>query len=258
MLSANESQNGEQKIAFITGVTGQDGSYLAEFLLQKGYVVHGLIRRENDAQVVENKLGCGDAVSDKRLFFHVGDFEDPNLIEILQRIFTTIRPTEVYNLAAFSDPSKSFDEPEVSTIVNGVAPLRILEAIRRSGLSIRFFQAGSSELFGFGNKETPQSEKTPFSPQSPYAVSKLSAYYHVLNYRQKYGFHASNGILFNHESPRRGEKFSHTKGVSRCGAYCEWVANTCRTWKFRRNARLEPCLRFHKGNVAYSTTKYSK
>ena len=187
------------KTAFITGITGQDGAYLAELLLEKGYAVHGLVRRSS----LPNTFRI-DRLTD-RLRLHSGDMTDSaNLVQIVQET----QPDEIYNLAAQSHVHVSFDSPEYTTNVNALGTLRLLEAIRVSGLEkkTRFYQASTSELFG-QVVETPQSETTPFYPRSPYGVSKLYAYWAVVNYREAYQIFACNGIMFNHESPLRGETF---------------------------------------------------
>ena len=192
--------------ALITGVTGQDGSYLAELLLKKGYEVHGLKRRAssfNSSRV--DHLYCDPHLADARFFMHYADMTDTsNLVRLIQQI----EPDEIYNLAAQSHVQVSFECPEYTAETDATGVLRLLEAIRILGLEqkIRFYQASTSELFG-RVRETPQNENTPFYPRSPYACAKLYAYWIVVNYREAYGIHASNGILFNHESPRRGETF---------------------------------------------------
>jgi GDPmannose 4,6-dehydratase len=194
------------KVALITGVTGQDGAYLCELLLQKGYVVHGVKRRAsmfNTARI--DKLYRDPHEEGVRFFLHHGDLTDSsNLIRLIQQI----QPDEIYNLAAQSHVAVSFEVPEYTADVDALGPLRILEAIRILGLSkkTRFYQASTSELYGLV-QEVPQTEKTPFYPRSPYAVAKLYAYWITVNYREAYGLYACNGILFNHESPIRGENF---------------------------------------------------
>ncbi len=185
-----------KKKAFITGVTGQDGAHLTELLLDKGYEVHGLVRHTSSDNTSRLK-GLG------ALNVHMGDLTD---FCSLSRILKEVAPDEIYNLGAQSDVAVSFEEPEFSANVNGLGTLRILEAIRLHGLKSRFYQASTSELFG-KVKEVPQKETTPFYPRSPYAVSKLYAYWIAINYRESYGIFACNGILFNHESPLRGETF---------------------------------------------------
>ena len=196
----------KQKIALITGITGQDGSYLAEFLLEKGYEVHGIKRRASliNTGRVDHLYQAPD-VKHRNFILHYGDLSDgSNLTELIRRI----RPTEIYNLGAQSHVAVSFESPEYTAEVNALGALRILEAIRILGLSdvTRYYQASSSELFG-RVQEIPQRETTPFYPRSPYAVAKLYAYWISINYREAYGIYACNGILFNHESPRRGETF---------------------------------------------------
>ena len=194
------------KVALITGITGQDGSYLAEFLLEKGYIVHGIKRRAssfNTARV--DHLYHDPHEKDVRFFLHHGDLTDSsNLIRIIQQT----QPDEIYNLAAMSHVAVSFESPEYTADVDAIGPLRMLEAIRILGLEkkTRFYQASTSELYGLV-QETPQKETTPFYPRSPYAVAKLYAYWITVNYREAYGMYACNGILFNHESPVRGENF---------------------------------------------------
>lgn len=194
------------KKALITGITGQDGSYLAELLLEKGYEVHGIIRRASTFNTQRiDRLYQDPHVKDVRLFLHYGDMTDASG---LVRLVHDIRPDEVYNLAAQSHVRVSFDSPEFTGDVDALGTMRLLEAIRETGreTSVRFYQASTSELYG-KVQEVPQRETTPFYPRSPYAVAKLYAFWAVKNYREAYGVFASNGILFNHESPRRGETF---------------------------------------------------
>jgi GDPmannose 4,6-dehydratase len=183
--------------ALVTGITGQDGSYLAELLLAKGYEVHGLVRRSSSFNTWRV-----DHVRD-RLKLHYGDLVDQNS---LVRTLASIQPDEVYNLAAQSHVKVSFEMPEYTTDVTAVGVLRLLDAVRELDLPARVYQAGSSEMFG-KVVETPQTERTPFYPRSPYGVAKVFGYWTAVNYRESYGLHVSNGILFNHESPRRGENF---------------------------------------------------
>ncbi len=191
------------KKALITGITGQDGSYLAEFLISKGYEVHGIIRRASTFNTGRlNNIYVDQHEEDTRLFLHYGDLADS---EQISNIIYNIRPDEVYNLAAQSHVRVSFDCPELTSNITGIGTTRLLEAIRRSGCDARFYQASSSEMFG--SSAPPQGEDTPFSPRSPYACSKVYAYWMTKNYRDGYDIFASNGILFNHESPRRGETF---------------------------------------------------
>ncbi len=194
------------KKALITGITGQDGSYLAEFLLAKGYEVHGIKRRASSFNTDRiDHLYEDPHVEDPRLFLHYGDLTDTSN---LTRIIQEVRPDEVYNLAAQSHVAVSFEVPEYTADVDALGTLRLLEAIRFLGLenNTRFYQAATSELYGLV-QEIPQRETTPFYPRSPYAVAKLYAYWITVNYRESYGMYACNGILFNHESPRRGETF---------------------------------------------------
>jgi len=204
------------KIAFITGITGQDGSYLTEQLLEKGYTVHGMIRRSSSFNTGRiDHLFNDPEVYGKRLFLHHGDLTDAsNLNRLLERT----APDEIYNLGAQSHVKVSFDVPEYSAEVDAIGTLRFLDAIKEVGLKdkTRFYQASTSELYG-KVQEVPQTEKTPFYPRSPYAVAKLYGYWIIVNYRESYGIHASNGILFNHESPRRGETFV-TRKITRAAA----------------------------------------
>jgi GDPmannose 4,6-dehydratase len=195
-----------QKVALITGVTGQDGSYLAELLIDKGYEVHGLKRRSSLFNTDRIDHLCRDVHDpDRRLQLHYGDLTDSSS---LMRIMQQVEPDEVYNLAAQSHVAVSFEEPEYTANTDGLGTLRLLEAIRICGLQkkTRFYQASTSELYGLV-QEVPQRETTPFYPRSPYAVAKLFAYWTTVNYREAYGIYACNGILFNHESPVRGETF---------------------------------------------------
>ena len=191
------------KKAFLTGITGQDGSYLAEFLLNKGYEVHGLIRRSSSFNTERiDHLYRDFHDTDTRLFLHYGDLSvSGQLMDLLH----SIQPDEIYHLGAQSHVRVSFDMPEYTGDVTGLGTLRILEAIRKTGIKTKFYQASSSEMFGAASP--PQSENTTFQPRSPYAAAKVYAYYIVQNYRDAYGLFATNGILFNHESPRRGETF---------------------------------------------------
>lgn len=196
------------KKAIITGVTGQDGSYLAEFLLCKDYEVHGIIRRSSSFNTGRIDIIYQDPHQEgARFFLHYGDLCDGT---VLRRILERVRPDEVFNLGAQSHVKVSFDEPEYTVDVNAMGTLRVLEAIRdfreRTGKDVRLYQAGSSEMFG-KVAEIPQSERTPFYPRSPYAAAKVYAYWQTVNYREAYNLFACNGILFNHESPRRGETF---------------------------------------------------
>ena len=202
------------KKALITGITGQDGSYLAEWLLAKDYEVHGIIRRASTFNTERiDHLYQDPHVNGVKLFLHYGDIADStNLVKLLYRI----QPEEIYHLAAQSHVRVSFDIPEYTADVTGTATVRILEAIRETGLKAKFYQASSSEMFG-KVQEIPQRETTPFYPRSPYGAAKVYAYWITVNYRESYGIHACNGILFNHESPRRGETFV-TRKVTRAVA----------------------------------------
>lgn len=192
------------KKAFVTGITGQDGSYLAELLLSKGYEVHGLIRRAStfNTDRIDHLYRDRHEMGTK-LFLHYGDLADGSN---LNRLLKTIKPEEIYHLGAQSHVRVSFDIPEYTGDVTGLGTLRLLDAIRDSGIETKFYQASSSEMFGLV-QAVPQSETTPFYPRSPYACAKLYAYWIAVNYREGYNMHTSNGILFNHESPRRGETF---------------------------------------------------
>ena len=202
------------KKALITGITGQDGSYLAELLLSKGYEVHGIIRRSSSFNTARiDHLQSDPEINGVRLFLHYGDISDStNLIKLLYRV----QPEEVYHLAAQSHVRVSFDIPEYTGDVTGLSAVRLLEAIHETGVKAKFYQASSSEMFG-KVQETPQRETTPFYPRSPYAAAKVYAYWSTVNYRESYGLFACNGILFNHESPRRGETFV-TRKITRAAA----------------------------------------
>ncbi len=203
------------KKALITGITGQDGSYLAELLLEKGYEVHGIIRRASTFNTSRLDHIYADPHSPKnRLFLHYGDLSDASA---LSRLVAKIQPEEVYNLAAQSHVRVSFDNPEYTADITGTGTIRLLEAIREVGIKPRFYQASSSEMFG-KVMEVPQKETTPFYPRSPYGAAKVYSYWITVNYRESYGMHASNGILFNHESPRRGETFV-TRKITRAVAH---------------------------------------
>ena len=202
------------KKALITGITGQDGSYLADLLLTKGYEVHGIIRRASTFNTSRiDHLYTDPHVNGVKMFLHYGDLSDSvNLVKLLY----DLQPDEVYHLAAQSHVRVSFDIPEYTADVTAVGTIRILEAMRETGIRPRFYQASSSEMFG-KVQEVPQVETTPFWPRSPYAVSKVFSYWATVNYRESYGLYASNGILFNHESPRRGETFV-TRKITRAVA----------------------------------------
>ena len=202
------------KKALITGITGQDGSYLAEFLLSKGYEVHGLTRRAStfNTQRIDH-LYVDPHESQVRLFLHYGDLSDGS---VLSNLISTIKPDEVYHLGAQSHVKVSFQMPEYTANITGLSTVRLLEAIRQSGRYIKFYQASSSEMFG--STPAPQHERTTFYPRSPYAAAKVYAYWMTVNYREAYGMFACNGILFNHESPRRGETFV-TRKITRAIAH---------------------------------------
>jgi GDPmannose 4,6-dehydratase len=201
--------------ALITGITGQDGSYLAELLLQKGYEVHGIVRRSSSFSTGRiDHIYLDENVPGSALHLHYGDLNDASS---LQRVLARVAPDEVYNLGAQSHVRISFDVPEYTVDVTGMGTLRLLEAMRNLGMTPRFYQASSSEMYG-AVRETPQTERTPFHPRSPYACAKVFAHAVTVNYRESYGLHASSGILFNHESPRRGENFvtrKITRGLTR-------------------------------------------
>ncbi len=215
----------DRKVALITGVTGQDGSYLAEFLLAKGYVVHGIKRRASSFNTDRiDHIYSDPHESGRRFILHYGDLTDStNLIRILQEV----QPDELYNLAAQSHVAVSFEEPEYTANSDALGTLRLLEAIRILGLNkkTRFYQASTSELYGLV-QEIPQKETTPFYPRSPYAVAKLYAYWITVNYREAYGIYGCNGILFNHESPRRGETFV-TRKITRALARIKLGLQDC-------------------------------
>ena len=198
------------KKAFITGATGQDGSYLAEFLLQKGYDVHATIRRSS----IFNTQRIDHLLTEKNFYTHWGDLSDSSN---LNRLLKEIEPNEVYNLGAQSHVGVSFEVPEYTAEVDGIGTIRLLDSIRDSEIDCRFYQASTSELFGGIPGSEPQNEKTPFYPKSPYGAAKLYAYWVTVNYRESYGLYACNGILFNHESPRRGENFV-TKKITKAVA----------------------------------------
>jgi GDPmannose 4,6-dehydratase len=194
----------KQKIALISGITGQDGSYLTELLLEKGYIVHGIIRRSSSFNTFRiDHLYCDEKILNKSLFLHYGDLTDSSN---LNRIIEKTRPDEIYNLGAQSHVQVSFEVPEYTADVDGIGTLRFLDAIRETGVNTKFYQASTSELFGLA-QEVPQTEKTPFYPRSPYGAAKLYAYWVTVNYREAYNLFACNGILFNHESERRGKTF---------------------------------------------------
>ncbi|MFA6178522.1 MAG: GDP-mannose 4,6-dehydratase [Candidatus Methylopumilus sp.] len=219
------SQEPAKKIALVTGITGQDGAYLAELLLAKGYIVHGVKRRASlfNTDRIDH-LYQDPHIDNKNFILHYGDLTDStNLIRIIQQV----QPDEIYNLAAMSHVAVSFETPEYTANADGIGTLRILEAIRILGLEkkTRFYQASTSELYGLV-QETPQKETTPFYPRSPYAVAKLYAYWITVNYREAYGIYACNGILFNHESPVRGETFV-TRKITRALARIKLGLQDC-------------------------------
>ncbi len=202
------------KIALITGITGQDGSYLTELLIKKGYIVHGIIRRSSSFNTGRiDHLYTDPEILNKKLFLHYGDVTDTSN---LNRLLEKTHPDEIYNLAAQSHVKVSFEIPEYTAEVDAIGTLRFLDAIRETGLKTKFYQASTSELFG-KVQEIPQNEKTPFYPRSPYGVAKIYGYWIVVNYREAYNLYACNGILFNHESPRRGETFV-TRKITRAAS----------------------------------------
>lgn len=193
-----------KKVALITGITGQDGSYLSELLLDKGYEVHGIIRRHSTPCTDRIDHLLNDKRYKGRIFLHHGDLTDSSNLAML---ISKVKPDEVYNLAAQSHVAVSFEVPEYTAEATGVGTIRLLEAVRQSGISCKYYQASTSELFGGIPGTAPQSEQTPFYPKSPYGAAKLYSYWITVNYRESYNMFACNGILFNHESPRRGETF---------------------------------------------------
>ena len=205
------------KVALITGITGQDGSYLAELLLSKDYEVHGIIRRSSSFNTGRlNDIYQDPHVNNRKMVLHYGDLQDSTSLASLIR---ETKPIEIYNLGAQSHVKVSFEIPEYTADITGTGTIRLLEAIRASGIETRFYQASSSELYG--STPPPQNEQTPFHPRSPYGAAKIFSYWSTVNYREAYGMHASNGILFNHESPRRGETFvtrKITRAVARIAA----------------------------------------
>ena len=205
------------KVALMTGITGQDGSYLAELLLSKDYEVHGIIRRSSSFNTGRlNEIYQDPHVDNRKMILHYGDLQDSTSLANLIR---NIKPIEIYNLGAQSHVKVSFEIPEYTADITGTGTIRILEAIRASGIETKFYQASSSELYG--STPPPQNEMTPFHPRSPYGVAKIFSYWATVNYREAYGMHTSNGILFNHESPRRGETFvtrKITRAVARIAA----------------------------------------
>jgi len=205
------------KVALVTGITGQDGSYLSEVLLSKKYEVHGIIRRSSSFNTGRlNDVYQDPHVDNRNLILHYGDLQDSSSLVNLIR---DIKPNEIYNLGAQSHVKVSFEIPESTSNITGLGTIRLLEAIRTSGIETKFYQASSSELYG--STPPPQNEQTPFHPRSPYGVAKIFSYWATVNYRESYGLHTSNGILFNHESPRRGETFvtrKITRAVARIAA----------------------------------------
>src|SRR5881397_648358 len=237
--------NNEMKKALVTGITGQDGSYLTELLLSKGYAVHGIIRRSssfNTGRIDHIYQDPHDPNPRLRLVY--GDLNDASS---LNKIIRTIAPDEIYNLGAQSHVRVSFDVPEYTGEITGLGTVRLLEAIRESGVTPKFYQASSSEMYG--NAPSPQSETTPFAPRSPYAAAKLYAHWMTVNYRDAYGLYACNGILFNHESPRRGETFVSRKiksgGEDQAAPSRQTVSRQSRC-----KERLGLCWRLYGGRMA--------
>jgi GDPmannose 4,6-dehydratase len=225
MIELPSPEQTRGRVALITGITGQDGSYLTEQLLEKGYTVHGMVRRSSSFNRgrIEH-LYLDPEIGEDRLYLHYGDLTDSSN---LNRLLEKIGPDEIYNLGAQSHVKVSFEVPEYTAEVDGIGALRFLDAIKEVGLKdkTRFYQASTSELYG-KVQEVPQTEKTPFYPRSPYAVAKLYGYWIIVNYRESYGLHASNGILFNHESPRRGESFV-TRKITRSVARIKHGLQEC-------------------------------
>jgi GDPmannose 4,6-dehydratase len=244
-------------VALITGVTGQDGAYLAEFLINKGYFVHGIVRRSSSFNTGRIERLYQDPHEPKlRFLMHYGDMTDAtNLIRIVQEA----QPTEIYNLAAQSHVKVSFETAEYTANADALGTLRLLEAIRilRMEDRVRFYQASTSELYG-GVYKTPQNETTLFHPRSPYATAKLYAYWITVNYREAYGMHASNGILFNHEGPTRGETFV-TRKITRAVA-CNRIRSSDKalSWKSRCQARLGARTRLCRRHVAYPSAAQAR
>ncbi len=247
----------ENKRALISGITGQDGAYLAEFLLSKGYEVHGIKRRSSsfNTQRVDH-LYQEPWKPDTRFFMHFGDLTDAtNLIRIIQEV----QPVEIYNLAAQSHVQVSFETPEYTANADALGALRLLEAIRILGMKdrVRFYQASTSELYG-QVQETPQTEKTPFYPRSPYAAAKLYAYWITINYREAYDFFACNGILFNHESPIRGETFV-TRKITRAAARIKLgLQEMVFLGNLGFQTGLGPCPGLRRGHVAHAAAAQTR
>ena len=241
------------KRALITGITGQDGSYLAEFLLNKGYEVHGIIRRASTFNTRRiDHLYVDPHVAGARLFMHYGELVDGSRMAVL---LSKIQPDEVYHLAAQSHVRVSFDEPEYTAETTGLGTIRLLEAIRQTGLECRFYQASSSEMFG--SSPPPQNEDTPFHPRSPYGTSKVFAYWAARNYREAYGLFIVNGILFNHESPRRGGHSSRAKSPARSRASRQGWINT-RGWATSTRCATGGMPGICRGHVADAAGRYPR
>lgn len=238
------------KTALITGITGQDGSYLAEFLLSRDYEVHGIIRRGSTFNTSRiDHIYVDPHEPNARLFLHYGDLSDG---EQITNIIYNMRPDEVYHLGAQSHVKVSFDMPEYTGNVTGLGTTRILEAIRRSGNNTKFYQASSSEMFG--DSPPSQNEETPLRPRSPYAIAKAYAYWMTTNYREAYSLFASNGILFNHESPRRGEIFVTRKITRAVARHSGRKSKDSLPWQSRCKKRLGICPRVRRSNVEDSAT----
>ncbi len=233
--------------ALITGITGQDGSYLAELLLEKGYEVHGIIRRSSSFNTARiDHIYNNPEVSGSRFFLHYGDVTDTSN---LNRVLEKVQPAEIYNLAAQSHVKVSFELPEYTAEVDAVGTVRFLDAIRETGIETRFYQASTSELYG-KVQEIPQTEKTPFYPRSPYGVAKLYGYWIIVNYREAYDIFACNGILFNHESPRRGETFVTRKITLAAARIKLGLQKNLLLGQPEFKARLGVCPRVRRGDVA--------
>jgi len=239
------------KVALITGITGQDGAYLAEFLLNKGYEVHGIKRRASTFNTDRiDHLYQDPHEKEQKFILHYGDLTDSSN---LNRLVEKINPDEIYNLGAQSHVQVSFEVPEYTAEVDGVGTLRFLDAIKETGVKTRFYQASTSELYG-KVQEIPQTEKTPFYPRSPYAAAKLYAYWIVVNYREAYNLFASNGILFNHESERRGKTFV-TRKISVAVAKIMDGLDETLPLKSRCKKRLVTCKRLRRSYVDNATTR---
>ena len=244
-----------RNVALITGITGQDGSYLAELLLEKGYEVHGLVRRHSISNTARIDHLLASSYHNVKFFLHYADTTDSSC---LMRIVAEIKPTEVYNLAAQSHVGISFEVPEYTAEATGNSTLKLLEALRVNGGNCRFYQASTSELFGGLPETAPQSEKTPFYPKSPYGVAKLYSYWITVNYREAYNMFACNGILFNHESPRRGENFVTRKITPGRRQHPGRKAGEALPGQYERQTRLGLRRRLRGGHVADAAAGYAR